>query len=553
LLAGQTPRVLVRRTADLAAVDARLDELEALAPTRASAMQAALSLALGELAGSLIEARRVLVLSDGAAHERLDALRATPGVRLDVERFGPASDASVPANVAIASADATLDPTDATRASVLVTLRAFGSRPERPVAVRLEQRGSVRARGDAIFRDDMATVTLVAPLPPPGTDPTARVVIETSDALAADDTRGVLLRSAGGLRFLLAGTDASTNAVARALALAPQRDGPLAIRRVDPDTLATIDWNTVDAALLVDMPAPSAELAASLRRFVERGGGLALAPGDATEVRALGDALGKLLPARVTHVQDTAEAPGLRPGDAPERADDPRASLRDATGLRDVRVVRRLALDTPREGALVALRFADGAPALVVGEAGAGRMALVATTLDETWSDLPLRPGFLPLVSRLVHAIAAESRAPARAVLPGETLSLGLPPGAARLTLTDPSGARADFDDARTATISDTALPGAYRVEVADEGGAPADATRLAFVVAPPLEESDLRPGPDAASQGNAEVTKAGTTGVRRSLTPWLFLLAGLLAVAEGALRFRWRRSETPSPRAANA
>jgi hypothetical protein len=543
--------VLVRRTADLPAVDARLDELEALTPTRGTALPEALSLALGELAGSVVEARRVLVLSDGAAHERVETLLATPGVRLDVERFGPAPDAAPPANVAVAGAVATVDPSDAARASVLVTLRAFGPPPTRPVALRLERRGQVVARADATFRDDLATVTLRAPLDAAGADPSARVVLETTDALAGDDARGVLLRPAGGLRLVVAGTDAATSAVARALALAPDRDGPLAVRRVDPDTLATVDWSTADAAFLVDVPAPSAALAASLRRFVEQGGGLALAPGDATDVRALGDALGPLLPARATHIDDAAAAPGLRPGDAPERPDDPRAALRDATGLRDVRVARRLALDTPRAGAFVALRFADDAPALVVGDAGAGRTAMLATTLDETWSDLPLHPGFLPLVSRLVHAVAAESRAPARPVLPGETLSLGLPPGATRLTVTDPSGARTAFADVRTATIADTALPGAYRVEVADEGGAPADAPRLAFVVAPPLAESDLRPGADVTSRGRSDPAKPGATRVRRSLSPWIFLLAGLLAVAEGALRFRWRRGEPP-PSVAN-
>jgi hypothetical protein len=549
VLGGESPRVLVARTADLGALDARLDEFETLTPTRSDALPAAVSLALGELAGSLIEARRVLVLSDGAAHARLETLQGTPGVRLDIERLGPAADAAPPANVAIASAVATTDAADATRAAVLVTLRAFGTPPQHAIALRLERDGRVVARAEASFRDDLASATLQAPGSDPGASPTARVVIDAGDALPGDDARGVLLRASGGLRLLLVGTNAATAAVAQALALAPDRDGALSVRRVDPDTLPTVDWSTVDAALLVGVPAPPADVAASLRRFVERGGGLVLAPGDAVEVRPLDDAFGAILPARPRGIRDVSDAPGLRPGDASPAAD---AALRDATGLRDVRSLRRLALDAPRREARVALRFADGSPALVVGESGAGRVALLATSLDESWSDLPLRPGFLPLVARLVHAVAAVSHAPDRPIAPGETLSLGLPPGATRLVLTNPSGTRTTHDGARVATITDTVQPGAYRAEVADEGGALTDAPRLAFVVAAPLEESDLRPGPAPSASDAESAPTPGATTVRRSLAPWFFLLAGLLALAEGALRFRWRRSESPAPQPTN-
>jgi hypothetical protein len=551
IVAGQSPRVLVPRTADLALLAGRLDEMEGVTPTRGAALPAALSLALAELAGSLFESRRVLVLSDGAAHARLDALETLPGVRLDIECLGPPPDAAAPPNVAVASAVATVDPADPSQASVLVTLRAFGPPPERPIALRLERLGGVVARAEAVFRDDLATATLRAPLGRGEESPTASVVAETRDALPGDDERGVLLRATGGLRLLLVGSDATTDAVARALALSPTRKGALAVRRIDPDTLPTVDWSSVDAALLVDVPPLGAEVAASLRRFVERGGGLALAPGESVDVRSLDDALGAVLPARPTQVRDVSDAPGLRAGDALARADDPRTELSDATGLRDVRVSRRLTLDAPRREAHVPLRFADGSPALVVGAAGSGRVALFATSLDESWSDLPLHPGFLPLVSRLARAIAAMTHAPDRPLAPGETLSLGLPPGATRLRVIDPSGERATYDGARTAAITGTTLPGAYGVEVAEEGGTSTQAPRLAFVVAPPLEESDLRPGPAVTADGTDGDATPGGTIVRRSFAPGLFLLAGLLAVTEGALRFRWQRSTTRSSRPA--
>ncbi len=538
---GAAPRVIAPRSGDPAALGPRLDALAAAAPTRGTALSAAVALALRELAGSPLEARRILVLSDGAAHARAEQLEAPPGMSLEIERFGPAPDARAPVNRSVAETVVVPEATAAGRATVLVTLRASGGAPTAPVAVRLEQRGRVVARGEARFQGDTASVSLEGPLAGPQDDPTARVVIEGRDALAGDDARGVLLRPPGALRVLLAGDDDATRAAAQALALVPEREGAIAVRRVDADTLPTVALSAFDTVLLAGMPAPGAELAAALRRFVERGGGLVLAAGDPLDARALDAALGPVLPARASEASGTALPPGLRPGDSlPDTA--PAAPLRDATGLADVRVTRRLLLETPRRDAVAALRFADGAPALVVGTAGSGRVALLAVPLDESWSDLPLHPGFLPLVARLARGVGPVTRAPAQVVSPGDPITLPLPPGATRLVVTDPSGERETFREGRAAPLRSTTLPGAYRVEVADEGGVLRDAPRLAFVVASPADESDLRPGPGATGGMPRDTRKAASARTRRPLAPWLFLLVGLLALAEGALRFRGAR-----------
>ena len=50
--------------------------------------------------------------------------------------------------------------------------------------------------------------------------------------------------------------------------------------------------------------------------------------------------------------------------------------------------------------AQVLARFDAGAPALVERQVGSGRVLLWASTLDLSWSDLPLKPVFLPFVHR---------------------------------------------------------------------------------------------------------------------------------------------------------
>ena len=53
----------------------------------------------------------------------------------------------------------------------------------------------------------------------------------------------------------------------------------------------------------------------------------------------------------------------------------------------------------------VLARFTNDAPALLeraVGAEGQGRVLLLATTIDRDWSDLAIRPGFLPLMQQIV-------------------------------------------------------------------------------------------------------------------------------------------------------
>jgi hypothetical protein len=535
VLGGRAPRVLVARTTDLAAAARQLSEIGASVPTRGTDLVAALPLALRELAGGRAEARRVLVLTDGAAHARAETLEVPGDVALELERFGPRSGQPSPANVSIASASAVPDPMAPGSASVLVELRASGPAPTGVLALKLERADTTLARAEATFSGGVARVTLRARLADENGDPTARVQIEARDALGTDDTRGVLLRPRSAVRVLVVSDGSAAPPVAQALALAPDRESAIEARLVDPDTLGTMDLSAYDAVLLAGVAAPDAATARALRAFVERGGGLIVAAGEAVDARALEDALGPVLPARPRGAAPAGGPLGLRSGTAD-------GALSDVTGLGSTSVRTRLLVEAPRGDVLVPLAFTDDAPALMIGRAGAGRVALLATSLDESWCDLPLRPGFLPLVARLVREVAPAVRAPDRPIIPGETVDLPLPPGAARLVVTAPDGERESFEDLATVAFSGTARAGAYRVQVADRGGALRDASRLAFVVAAPASESELRPGPEVSASRANRGQRAAATVVKHSLAPWFFLLIGLLALAEGALRFPWSR-----------
>jgi hypothetical protein len=111
--------------------------------------------------------------------------------------------------------------------------------------------------------------------------------------------------------------------------------------------------------------------------------------------------------------------------------------------------------------------------------------------------------------------------------------------GATRLVVVDPAGRRHEHEEREPFAFHDTAAAGAYRVLTATSGAELADDARAAFVVAPPLTESDLVQGEVRGERSHAEDGEVRGAVVRRSVAPWLFLAAGLFALIEAILRSR--------------
>ena len=137
--------------------------------------------------------------------------------------------------------------------------------------------------------------------------------------------------------------------------------------------------------------------------------------------------------------------------------------------------------------------------------------------------------------------MAPPGRMPDSAFAAGEAPALALPEGTRAVALISPSGRvlEPELESDDTVDLSGAAEPGAWRVQMAGEGGL-REESRAAFVIAAPAAESDLTPGPlletDAQSEEDAAL---GPSTVRSPLAPWVFLLFGLLALAEAALRLR--------------
>lgn len=292
----------------------------------------------------------------------------------------------------------------------------------------------------------------------------------------------------------------------------------------------------VDVVVLANVRAPAPDAATALTRRVEEGLGLLVTVGERVEARAYNDRLGELLPLRLREAQVVGTAPGRTEnrteGLAPANLAHPALrGLGDDLGLLGARTRRLFLLepDAARE-VDVALSFTSGAPALVTRAHGRGRVALLTTSVDRDWTDLPLRPGFVPLVERLVAYLDASQQGAAGAVLQvGEPRIL---PGDRAATVVTPTGERlaAVPDGQGQAVFKDTWTPGHYTVERGP------DEPPLRFAVQVDPAESDTTPHAVAGPQLAGDEVLAAARYPR-----WrpLVLLVALLLLAESLLRWR--------------
>ncbi|MCA9565823.1 MAG: hypothetical protein KC561_20140, partial [Myxococcales bacterium] len=175
------------------------------------------------------------------------------------------------------------------------------------------------------------------------------------------------------------------------------------------------DLSDFDVVVLANVGNVSATFASELGAFVRQGGGLLITMGSMIDPAEYNRVLGDLLPKPLRSVRELCE-----PGDpdanlmatrlARVESSHPVFRVFDLPGgdsIQSVSVYSYMLLEPSLAGqAQIIASYADGGPALVEKDYGAGRVALLTTTIDRDWSDLPIRTAFLPLARRLVRHLA---------------------------------------------------------------------------------------------------------------------------------------------------
>jgi len=203
---------------------------------------------------------------------------------------------------------------------------------------------------------------------------------------------------------------------------------------IDVAELAAADLNRYACIYLCNVPAIDDATSAHLKSYVEAGGGLVIALGDLVQpagYRGLNDSSDQtLLPAApleaIGTVETTATPARFAPGDYRHPVIKPFAGNPDS-GLLTTEIDRywRLAPLAAGSGEVV-LSYSTSDPAIVERRYGQGRVLLVTTPLDDSWSNWALWPSFVPIVHELTRAATAGKDA-SHAKLVGDPLLVRLP------------------------------------------------------------------------------------------------------------------------------
>lgn len=278
-------------------------------------------------------------------------------------------------------------------------------------------------------------------------------------------------------------------------------------------TTKTIEAKDLDAkalaetrvVLLANVPQLNDAQLKALEGFVRDGGGLLVFPGNRINsawynTTLYGDGRG-LLPLPVASLAGSLNQAGTRAAivsqhfehDALEMFNDPRnGNLSDAQVWLWYRMKEETGPRAAERGLSVIARLDSGDPFLVERKLGQGRVIQAAIPCDADWSNLPMRPFYLPLMQQLATHLAS-SVYPPRNVEVGRPLVAFLPAADAgkRAVLTDPDGRALELPvSARgmRAVVEHgaTRRPGLYVLDA--PGG-----QKIHFVVQTDRTESELR------------------------------------------------------------
>jgi Aerotolerance regulator N-terminal/von Willebrand factor type A domain len=460
--------------------------------------------------------------------------------------------------------------------AVVAEIANFSEQPATHIGVTLKIDGAQVARGfvDVPARG-RARKRFLHTLAGGGAAHEAEVELD-HDRFTLDDQRLARVEVSRGLRVLVVNGDPRTVRTEDEtffLEAALHAGGSsFAVATALPDELAARNLGAYGAIFLANVARPGADAAAALTRYVEGGGGLFISVGDRVDADAWNQTMKKLLPQPLGLKRTASAAPGgshegetvdLRPAErlAPIDRHHPLLTSFAARGegLASARFFQFMLLspvpDAP--GRSVVLRYESGAPALVEAEVGRGRVLLLTTSADREWTDLPIRPGFLPLIQEAARRLAGAPSGDASSGLTvGQRRELTLGADDRRLDVVKPGGQirsltpdasarpREGKPGASTLVFAETDEPGAYRVRATRADGSSVDRPDESFVVNLDVRESDPTRLADDHRPDRARGEAAGGSVPKRRMELWHGLSAAVLlfVLLESALTLRFRR-----------
>lgn len=464
----------------------------------------AIARAAGLLEGAAHPLREIYVISDVQRSTLADSSRSPIGFDGRVVLL-PIGDTDLP-DVGAAVTDVRIE-SRIVQAGQPVQLRATiantGARDLTGYGVRVDLEG-VQVAQQTVDVPQGEAVDVLMTLTPRHTGWLAGQVAVETDGFEADDARAFALNVPNRTRVLVAqGPGADPRYVRTALEAAQGADGALFdVAYVDADALATEPLDEYEALILLGAQSATDGVVGRLARYVQSGGGIlafsdAQPGGTAALVQAVGGG-------SVAAVRGASGEP-LTQSDRVEREHPVFARVfgRGDRQAETISVQRYTPYSAGRSGERTLIRLASSDPLVQEIPSGEGALLLVTASPEPSWTDLPTRGLWLPLVYRSLLYLASGDAAQGAQLSPGQSASLAIP-GAERYAVVGPDGAERAADvrigaaGPRLETGGLTDRPGVYTVQA--DGDV---ATRFAVGLDP--RESLLESA--SASEASANVT----------------------------------------------
>jgi hypothetical protein len=379
-----------------------------------------------------------------------------------------------------------------------------------------------------------------------------------TDPLPADNTFNFVLAPSEPVSLVIVDSGdraASSLFLAKALSIGTTPVFQVDVTSASRLTPASLDKRAV--VILNDTPFPPGAGGGVLKKYLERGGGLLVVAGDrATWPQGETELLPGHFGATVDRTSGRSASLGYLDYSHPvfEVFKAPRSGDFSAAHM-----FRYRALQTA-PGDRVLARFDDGAVAAAERKIGGGRAIVWTSTLDDSWTDIAVKPVFLPLVHQLVRYLA-HYEPPTSWLTVGQVLDLaararGRGDRTDRIVVT-PSGERISQSSVGEGGEGLLELNEQGIYEIRSTGAASGRPEAIAVNIDP--AESDLNPIDPrelvAAVTGHATPTAAQPEqsqemtreeSERRQSLWWYLLMAGLLLLAaETVIANHLSRKET--------
>ena len=330
---------------------------------------------------------------------------------------------------------------------------------------------------------------------------------------------------------------------------------PLLISERNAGQLSSADLAEQDVVILANVAQLPGSIVQDLSLAVRAGTGLLISAGDNIDADYYNRAFAGLLPARLRGQKDEVRL------EQPKKIETQRLQIVDSRhpllralgakpGLSRAQTRSVLLIEPdPKVQRVDILRFSGGTPALCERRVGQGRVMLLATSIDRDWSDLAIRPGFLPLIQQIVVYLAdAMQIKRRRAFVVGASVPLPVLEDARALVVTSPSGSsvRLTMTDKKAPRFTQTRETGLYQlsVELDDDSTRPLPDWRFVVHIDPRESDSRLLDSSAFAQRlpAGLQVRDASPpTQQQRPLWPWLLLTLVLVFAFESWLTWKKR------------